>query len=84
MFQYPADFEKQRHGEPLGAEGLVDVFGGAVHLFCQPYGCAALAHQLLLQQPPEVQIRFWYQFFHVYRLVCIMKSAARSRTAGQK
>ena len=54
VFQRSADLEEQWHGEPLGAEGLVDVLGCAVHLLGQPDGCAALPFQLGLDQSAEM------------------------------
>ena len=48
MAQGLADPEQQRHGDPLGVEGLVEVLRGAVHLLRQPDARAALPVQLSL------------------------------------
>ena len=55
-----ADAEKQRGGNPLGTEGLVDVLRGAVHLLGQPNGCASLLFQLGFEQLAEMQLAFGY------------------------
>ena len=67
MAQRPADLEKQGHGEPLGVEGFVNVFGSAVHLLGQPHGRAALPLQLGFYKLAKVQLRGGYRFVLFHR-----------------
>ena len=51
-----ADFEHQRHGDPLLVEDLIDVLGRAVHLPRKPCGRAALPLQLGLDKSAQMEI----------------------------